>query len=421
MHLVNGHLNVVQAVAAGIKALPGAGTSFAATQAAWRFFANPRVTLPVLVEPLRELARQVLSETSPPYYLVVHDWSKLDYDGHTSKGDLVQLSNAKDWGYELSTALLVAATDGAPLAPLALAVLAADGLHSTEQEVPQRRQPHLEQVLPWMEVCRGRKQPGTAVHVIDREADSLKHLRAWHAAAHRFLVRANDRRVTWEGQSHKLSQIARSLRRQGKYRFTRAVELRGRTGRQYVAETDVVLAGAAWARRRNGQKYRVPGAALSLRLVVAQVRDDRGQVLAEWFLLTTVGDVSADTIALWYYWRWRIESFHKLLKSSGLEVEEWQQESAVAIAKRLLVACMACVTAWQLECQTSPAARACQRFLVRLSGRQVKRGRPVTTSALLAGLNKLLTLLDVLEEYTPAQLRRFAELAAPHHAHLDSG
>src|SRR5262245_17359539 len=130
MHLVNGHLNVVQAVAAGIKALPRAGTSFAATQAAWRFFANPRVTLPALVEPLRELARRAVSETNPQHHLIVHDWSKLDYDGHTSKDDLVRLSNAKDWGYELSTALLVDAQDGTPLAPLGLAVLAADGVHS---------------------------------------------------------------------------------------------------------------------------------------------------------------------------------------------------------------------------------------------------------------------------------------------------
>ena len=53
-------------------------------------------------------------------------------------------------------------------------------------------------------------------------------------------------------------------------------------------------------------------------------------------------------------------------------------------------------------------------FLVRLSGRQMKRTRPVTTPALLAGLNHLLTMLDVLEHYTPTQLQNFAATAVPH-------
>ncbi|MEZ5477737.1 MAG: hypothetical protein R3E95_09720 [Thiolinea sp.] len=61
-------------------------------------------------------------------------------------------------------------------------------------------------------------------------------------------------------------------------------------------------------------------------------------MLAEWFLLTNVAAVDAATVALWYYWRWRIESFFKLMKSAGHQLESWQQESALAIAKRLLVA-----------------------------------------------------------------------------------
>jgi Transposase DDE domain len=421
LHLVNGHLTVVQAVAAGVKALPGAGTSFAATQAAWRFFANSRVSLPKLVEPLRHLGQEAVAASPSAYVLIVHDWSKLDYDGHSSKTDLIRLSNALDWGYELTTVLLVDAEDGVPLAPMGLALQAADGVHTSEHDAPQGPRPHLEQVLPWMEASRNWGLARTPVHVIDREADSVKHLRRWSAAGHRVVVRADDRRVRHEGQSRKLSDIVRSLQEQGQFTCTRVVEIRGKKGQQHVAETSVTLDGAAWARRSNGKKCRVPGPALPLRLVVAQVRDNQGAVMAEWLLLTNVADVSAERIALWYYWRWQIESFHKLLKSSGLELEEWQQESAAAVAKRLLVACMACVTAWQLQRQTTPAARECQRVLIRLSGRQTKRSRPVTTSALLAGLNKLLTLLDLLEQYTPAQLRCLAEIAAPHLIRVDSG
>ena len=107
LQLVEAHMSVVQAIAAGVKALPGVGKAFAATQAAWRFFANDRVTLPKLIEPLREVGRQQCQESSSAYVLAVHDWSKLDYDGHQSKIDLTQLSQELDRGYEQMTVLLV--------------------------------------------------------------------------------------------------------------------------------------------------------------------------------------------------------------------------------------------------------------------------------------------------------------------------
>jgi hypothetical protein len=49
-------------------------------------------------------------------------------------------------------------------------------------------------------------------------------------------------------------------------------------------------------------------------------------------LLSNVVGQPADTLALWYYWRWQIECFFKLLKTQGLHLEDWQQESGLAIA-----------------------------------------------------------------------------------------
>jgi Transposase DDE domain len=413
LQLVESHMNVVQAVAAGIKALPRAGSAFAATQAAWRFFANQQVTLGKLIEPLREVGRQACDESHSAFVLLVHDWSKLDYDGHKSKKDLTQLSQILDQGYEQATALLVDAHDGAPLAPMGISVLSADGLHTTEADTPQPRVAHLEQILPWMETSHSWGLSRTCVHVIDREADSLKHMRSWDEADHLFLVRADDRRVKFRGDTQLLSKITEILQQEGAFAPKGEVSIRGRKGQQWIAETEIVVDGPAWGRTPAGKTCRVPGHPLWLRLVVVQVRDAQGQNLAEWLLLTNVRDVSALQIAFWYYWRWQIESFHKLLKSAGLEVEEWQQENASAIAKRLLIGCMASVTVWALQRAATPEAHECQRFLVRLSGRQMKRSRPVTAPALLAGLHLLLKMLDVLEEYTPAQLRDYASRAAP--------
>ena len=84
----------------------------------------------------------------------MHDWSKLSYTGHSSKTDQVQLSNALDIGYELTTALLVDADDGQPLAPLELSLLAAAGRHSTAADQPLPPVTHLDQVLPILQDSR---------------------------------------------------------------------------------------------------------------------------------------------------------------------------------------------------------------------------------------------------------------------------
>lgn len=115
-----------------------------------------------------------------------------------------------------------------------------------------------------------------------------------------------------------------------------------------MAETKVILNGRGRTKRPtaeepNKQKS-VKGKPLELRFVLSEVRDKDRKVLATWRLWTNVeGEVKAEEIALWYYWRWRIESFFKLLKRGGQHIEQWQQESAEAVAKRLLVVAQACV------------------------------------------------------------------------------
>jgi hypothetical protein len=49
-------------------------------------------------------------------------------------------------------------------------------------------------------------------------------------------------------------------------------------------------------------------------------------------------------------------------------LESWQQESAHAIAKRLLVASMACGTVWAIAADNNKEAAELRAFLVKLSG-----------------------------------------------------
>ena len=111
-----------------------------------------------------------------------------------------------------------------------------------------------------------------------------------------------------------------------------------------------------------------------------------------------------------------IESYHKLLKGAGQQVEQWQQESAAALARRLLVAAMACVVVWRLARDQRPQAAAMREVLVRLGGRQMRRGkdaRGFTEPALLAGLGVLIPMLHLLETHDLDDLRRIARTAFP--------
>ena len=76
--LVSEHLNQKTDVAPGAKALPAeTASAFAATQAAWRFYANDETTLPALREPLTAAVRSALASSPSGYALVVHDLSRL--------------------------------------------------------------------------------------------------------------------------------------------------------------------------------------------------------------------------------------------------------------------------------------------------------------------------------------------------------
>jgi hypothetical protein len=260
--LVKSHMHSAPELAAGVASLPGVSSAFAATQGAWRFLNNDRVELSALAAPLREIGRSRTAGSQACFALLVHDWCKLSYSSG-SKQDLVQLTHETDVGYELTNALLVSADDGSPLAPMEMHVRTAHGVLSTRDPAPRVR-PHLEQVLPTMEASRTWDLSKLLVHVIDREADSVDHYRRWDAKGHKFLIRADDRRVKWNGQSILLSEIRSQLKRRQEFRHVGAAAYHGRPAELWVVETDVVLYRPA-KKNVRGKKYARPGPPLALR------------------------------------------------------------------------------------------------------------------------------------------------------------
>jgi len=413
--MVESHAQASQALASGIHAVPDASSAFAATQAAHRFLNNPRVTLRALAKPLIQAARVEVATACDRYALVVHDWSQLMYPGHEAKRDRIALSSRRvPEGYELQTALVVSDRDGSPLAPVSMSLRAADGVHCSRSWNVRPALSPLDELAPAMDFMEQQSLGRPLVHIIDAEADSVAHFREWNRQNGRFfLVRADDRLVEWEGREQKCSAIRQTLHQRGDFRYVRPVEYHGKQAQQYVAEVAVRLLRAGQRNRpQAGDRQKLPGCPLPLRLVLAEVRNDRGEVLATWRLLTNLpAEVDDATVALWYYWRWSIEKYFKLLKSAGMNVEGWQQETAHAIAARLLVASMACVAVWRLARSRHPQAENARRLLVRLSGRQMKRSQPWTMPALLAGMWTLMAMMEVLDHYSLAELGQLAQIA----------
>ncbi|UCC29378.1 MAG: hypothetical protein JSU86_14395 [Phycisphaerales bacterium] len=417
------HLSNSQRLAAGFHPPPSLVRPFAAVQAAWRFYSNNRVTLPELSAPLIECARADLDATCEDWLLVAFDWCNIHFCSHEHRKDRVPLAHTKDLGYELLTALAVGDREGCPVAPLCLDLRASDGVHSTRSDSPLTPVSSLDALEPLMAYVHGLNMGKPAAFIIDREGDSVGHYRHWAAAGRKFLVRANDRpRVMYEGQHRPLSQVADVLRKRGAFRAARPVLLKGKPAEQFVAETAVVLTRPARMQRvdpKTGKaKHKdISGPPLPLRLVVSEVRNPRGKVLARWLLLSNLpASVKCETLALWYYWRWQIESYHKLLKGAGQHVESWLQETAVTLSRRLAVAPMACLVVWRLARDDSLPALEMREVLVRLSGRQMKRGkktRSFTEPALLAGLSVLIPMLDYLRDHDLNHLRRLADAALP--------
>lgn len=415
--LVRRHCDAVPSGAAGSASLPGGVSAFAQTMAAWRFYHSERIDFSELIEPLREFTRRRLAATPAPLVLLVHDWCNLSFSHHVSKRDQARLTRGNNRGYELMSVLAVNGRDGAPLAPLEAHLKTAEGLLSTRVPAP-KNEAHLEQVLPTMKASREWNLGGAALHVIDREADSVGHFRAWHADGHLFLVRGQDHRiVTWNGRTLSRRKVGEELQAQAEFRHFGAALYQGRAAQLWVAEADVVLAQPArkMVPCRKGAKKKkqveIPGPPLPLRLIFVQVRDPQARTLATWYLLSNAPAtvLPAEQLARCYYWRWRIESYFKLLKSHGQQLEHWRQETGPAIFRRLLVATMACATVWHLQADDSPAATELKDTLIRFSGRQTKRTRPHTAPALLAGLWVLLTMLEYLEHHDSQDLKQLVK------------
>jgi len=399
----------------GLRLLQGGIKGLAEVQASCRFFNNPNVTSEELFEPIVDNLKTEIVKQCSKYLLAMSDWSHLDYKKHTSKKEL-KSENRKDTcmkiGYDLQSTIAVSDVSGEPIAPMVHNLKTNDTVYSTYCNNINMDLTHLE------ELSQRVKYMNTAfnidniqiVQIVDREADSVAFVRDLIENNALFVLRGKGNskvqytdEITNTTIDIKQSELADKLPLGKK---VKKIKYQNKKVTIFANECNATIIRDAtkMVKQDNGKKklIKTPGKPVKVRFVVERLVDDKNNIVATWLLLSNVfdEDITAGTIATWYYYRWKIESYFKLLKSSGFNLEKWQQKEPEALFKRLLVVSQSCMLVWKIANDNSANAKKLREILIELSGKQIQRGVDFTYPALLKGLENYLITIDMLERFS---------------------
>jgi hypothetical protein len=332
--------------------LPMACQDWAATKAAYRFFDNPRLDDGVI------LAGHIAATATrfaavPGTILVLHDTTEFSFTRNTADG-VGYLSYVKGrHGTHTACGLLMHSSlaltaDGVPLGLAAVKFWSRKGFKGTNARKrvinPTTVPIEQKESVRWLEnVTRSTQElgdPGRCVHIGDREADIFELFHAAHAARTHFLVRTAVDRLAGQGGT----TVAKLMKRQP-VQGVHKVEVRDDQGCVSTATVHVrfcrlTIHPSPAKRKRYGP--------LSLTVIHAIERGKPvGREPIRWKLLTDlpVDDLAAAIEKLdWYAMRWKIETFHKVLKS-GCGAEQSKLRTAMRLTNWLAVLC---VVGWRV-------------------------------------------------------------------------
>lgn len=380
---------------------------YSQAQSAWRFYNNNNVDIKSLNKPIIEEGIKNIKQESDKYLLIAHDWSLINYRNHESKKDCIEVNRSKNnksksKGYELQSSLAISDITGEPITPLVHNLKTKDKVYSTYDNNINISTTHLNELKSRIEYIDNKLNiDKIKVHIIDREADSSTFLRELKKNNFYIIRAIDDRKVEYNNEEMKQKELANRLRL-GKY--VKSIQYKNRQVKIYVNSVNVKITRDSYIIDKsvtNKTKYkRVKGKTIDTRFIVERLVDKDNKIVATWLLISNLKDnVDDKTIALWYYYRWNIESYFKLLKSSGFNLESWQQVKSEAIFKRLLIASYASLLVWQIEHSNKRNIVEIKKFLVKLSGRLIQRGKVSTSPALLAGIWNFFSAMDIIELY----------------------
>lgn len=332
--------------------IPAACQDWAATKAAYRFFDNDRVDEGVILAGhFAATAARFAAATGT--ILVLHDTTEFSFQRDTPDG-IGQLSFVKGrhvthtvCGVLLHSSLVLT-TDGLPLGLAAVKFWTRKkfkGTNALRGKVNATRVPiEKKESVRWLDnltrSTAGLGDPSRCVHVGDREADIYELFCAAHDAGTHFLVRTCVDRLAGRGGT----TIARRMAREP-IRGEHEVEVRDDHGQVSTARLSLRFCRMA-VHPPVAKQGRYP--ALSLTVIHAHERGAPvGREPIRWKLLTDlpVEDLAAAVEKLdWYASRWKLETYHKVLKS-GCQAERARLRTAERLTNLLAVLC---VVGWRV-------------------------------------------------------------------------
>ena len=318
-------------------------------EATYRFLNNERVTAERIVAPhVRQTVRRCREAER---VVVAHDTTEFNF-GKGARADLGLVGRGKSHGFYGHFALAV--DDGVlrrPLGVLGFEIHARDGSkgkgrgHKTLQSDPTNES---RRWLTVIERAEHALDKCSAIHVMDREADSYALMATLVESETRFVIRmAGAKRAIVDGEAETVGaklemapmlaerEVALSARGKSLLPSYRKLhpERRARMAKLQISATVVML-------KRPDSSNQCPQRTLTLNVVhVTEPEPPEGEPAVEWRLWTTepIGS-AADVLAVVdaYRCRWMIEEYFKALKS-GCAIESRQLETHDGLVNALAI------------------------------------------------------------------------------------
>jgi len=333
--------------------IPLACQDWANTKAAYRFLANERVSEDDILAGHFDATRlRVAAATGP--ILVVQDTTEFSFQrerpekiGQTCR---VNSGQDKDGRLRMHTvcgllmhASLAVTTEGLPLGLGAVKFWTRtkfQGTAALKRTVNPTRVPiEQKESIRWLDNLRRTTElfgdPARCIHVGDRESDIYELFCLAQELGTHFLVRTCVDRLALDGDTT-VEGVMDEVAVQGVH----AVDVRDGTGHVNTAEVELTYRSLR-VLPPIGKQKRYP--ALTLTVLHAREREepaDRPRI--DWKLLTDLPVLSPDAAIeklRWYAVRWKIEVFHKILKS-GCKAEEARLRSADRLVKLIAIFCL---------------------------------------------------------------------------------
>jgi hypothetical protein len=348
---------ILEQIGSGVgKTIPLACQDWANTKAAYRFFSNDRISEREILGGHLQSTRDRTKAAHGPI-LVLHDTTEFSFQRENPKS--IGLTHKTTFKRDKTGALrahttcgilmhssLAITTDGLPLGLAAIKFWTRKkfkGTNALKRKINPTRVPiEKKESVRWLQNLRQASEliddPGRCIHIGDRESDIYELFCLAQILGTHFLVRTCVDRLAGGGD-HTIADEMDETGVKGLHR----IEVQNKYGNPIEAVLKI-----KYRRIRVlppiGKQKRYPG--LVLTVIHAQERGRRrGKI--EWKLITDLPVRSRqDAIEKleWYALRWKIEVFHKILKS-GCRAEQSKLRTAERLVNLISVFC---ILSWRI-------------------------------------------------------------------------